>query len=275
MSNEWKVLLEKYEENLQKANLIESKNKRKTMEMLSSCLDTINEDPGVFLEKYPNRKYDAAILAKRIGSLKFRLDKEATPQASTEDQTAREEAARKAQEEMKKRDALLDSVKKSLERADKLTKENKYDEAIAELNDAMKIAKENNLTEQKPMIDALIGQILEKSKSFNEKVDELLKWQKQLKVDQEARNFPGVVVDCENILSLGTQLRKPEIKSQYKPLLKEAQETNDWFEKLKREVNQLQTDGFALLENRKFLAAQKKYEEAAAKLAEAANKYPD
>ena len=85
---------------------------------------------------------------------------------------------------------------------------------------ANELARKNGLDEQLPMIDALISQILQKSKVAQQKEAELAEAQKKLAEDQKLNNYDAILEDCEHVIflpacshavkSIGLKLKRSE-----------------------------------------------------------------
>lgn len=246
------VELKEYENLLIKANTSESKNKSLCMDVLNSCLQIINRDPTAFISKFPNRKYDAIVISKRIGSVAQKMEKEKATGVDVE--------------AIKAKEKLLDSIRVQMEKADALSKKNEYSGALQNLNNALKIAEDNKLDDQIPLIESMIFEINNKTQDLSQKEAALEKLIKEAEVEREQQKFVLVISDYQQIIKLATVLNKTEIKTQYEQALKETQDKYDKLEKLKLDIKALRVEAFDMLEKGWLAKSTGKYEKICEKI---------
>jgi len=246
------VDLGQYENLLIKANTSESKNKPLCMEVLQTCLQIINRDPTAFLTKFPNRKYDAVVISKRIASVAQKMEKEKASGADVE--------------AIKAKEKLLDSIRVQMEKADSFAKKSQYPEAIQNLNNALKIAEDNKMDDQIPLIESMIFEINNKTQDAAQKEAQLEKLIKEAEEERSQQKFVLVISDYQQIIKLATILNKTETKTQYEKALKETQEEFDKLEKLKLDITTLRAEASDLLEKGLLVKSTGKYQKICEKI---------
>jgi hypothetical protein len=200
--------IEYYVEILRKANVMESTDVILCKSILVKCVQIIQNNPEMFVNRYPKRKKDESNLLKRI----TRLNKKYGA------------ALDEAEEDFIAGSSFSSFVSEASERSKILASRNQYKEALTVLREAKKMAKDYGLTEQIKILNQQSKLYAGEKKAYDKKVKNLDALVKQTKKDIEAGILPVIVDDCNKVIPLASQLKKAKITDTHQDILDNTQD---------------------------------------------------